>query len=168
MNFYKLSMDMTREDDVILHYNSEHKIELNTFQKGVYYDLREESIEFCYDEDEGKLWTDFLANDKGWFIVSEKLKTILNDVNSDIQFIEIYIVDKENAPVNKKYYIANILKVIDALCLEKSQYFETYIEGKGTIYTVSKNGIYEENSVEWNDAGRNGTADIVQFVCGRR
>ena len=45
-----------------------------------------------------------------------------------------------------EYYIANIIKVVDALCLEKSQYFETEIEGIGTIYTVSKYGIYADKT----------------------
>ena len=35
---------------------------------------------------------------------------------------------------------------MDALCLDKSQYFETEIEGIGIIYTVSKYGIYAEKT----------------------
>ena len=46
----------------------------------------------------------------------------------------------------KQYYIANIIKVVDALCLDKSEYFETEIEGIGTIYTVSKYGIYADKT----------------------
>jgi len=46
----------------------------------------------------------------------------------------------------KQYYIANIIKVVDALCLDKSEYFETEIEGIGTIYTVSKYGIYSDKT----------------------
>ena len=42
--------------------------------------------------------------------------------------------------------IANIIKVVDALYLDKSQYFSTEIEGIGTIYTVSKYGIYAEKT----------------------
>ena len=43
-------------------------------------------------------------------------------------------------------YLANIIKVVDALCLDKSEYFETEIERIGTIYTVSKYGIYADKT----------------------
>ncbi|MCR4831708.1 MAG: DUF1629 domain-containing protein [Pseudobutyrivibrio sp.] len=145
MQFYKLSMDMERENDVILHCNNCSEIGLNTFVTGKYYS---ESINiiFFYDEKEGNVWTDYLANDKGWFIVSERLKVLLQKMNSNIQFIDIRIYDIENQDTNKTYYIANILKVVDALCLDKSEYFETYIEGKGMIYSVIKYGIYENKT----------------------
>lgn len=51
-----------------------------------------------------------------------------------------------------QYYIANIIKVVDALCLNKSQYFATEIEEIGTIYTVSKYGkygIYDDRYKKW-------------------
>ena len=67
-------------------------------------------------------------------------------MNSDIQFIEVGIYDIEGKNTEKKYYIANILKVVDALCLDKSDYFGTYIEGKGMVYSVSQYGIYEKKT----------------------
>ncbi len=146
MRYYKLSMDMEREKDVILHCKNCADIELNTFSVGKYYDNYGISIMFYYDENEGNVWTDFLANDKGWFIVSEKLRLILQGLNSEIQFIDILIFNNDGVTVEEKYYIANIVKVVDALCLNKSDYFETYIEGRGTIYTVSKYGIYENKT----------------------
>lgn len=146
MQFYKLSMDMERENDVILHCKNCGDIELGTFKFGEYYHEEAESISFYYDENEGDIWTDYLANDKGWFIVSDRLKELFNKIRSDVQFVEIEIYDRNGINSMKKYYIANILKVVDALCLDKSDYFETYIEGKGTIYTVSKYGIYENKT----------------------
>lgn len=43
-------------------------------------------------------------------------------------------------------YKTNVLRVVDALCLEKSKYFETEISGIGTVYTVSKYGIYSDKT----------------------
>lgn len=146
MKYYKLSMDMEREKDIILHFKSCAGMELNTFSVGKYYDDNGIRIAFYYDEDEGAVWTDYLANDKGWFIVSEKLRSILQRMNSEIQFIDIVISNNQGEAVEEKYFIANILKVVDALCLDISDYFETYIEGRGTIYTVSKYGIYEDKT----------------------
>lgn len=42
-------------------------------------------------------------------------------------------------------YFGSILRN-HALCLDKSKYFETEIEGIGTIYTVSKYGIYADKT----------------------
>ena len=147
MNYFKLSMDMTRENDIVLHCKNCSNIDLNTFKTGKYYESNHaEKIEFFFDESEGKIWTDYLANDKGWFIVSASLKLILQEVNSEIQFISIEIYDKDGNSADVDYYIANIVKVVDALCLDKSDYFESYIEEVGTIYSISKYGIYEKKT----------------------
>lgn len=58
----------------------------------------------------------------------------------------VKIIQKSSDEVINEYYIVNIIKVVDALCLEKSQYFETEIEGIRTIYTVSKYGIYADKT----------------------
>ena len=79
-------------------------------------------------------------------LISSKLKKILELVNTDIQFLATKIREKNSEDVVAKYYVANIIKVVDALCLDKSQYFETEIEGIGIIYTVSKYGIYAEKT----------------------
>ena len=79
-------------------------------------------------------------------MVSNRLKTLLESVNTDIQFLKVGIKETNNGEDFKQYYIANIIKVVDALCLDKSKYFETEIEGLGTIYTVSKYGIYAEKT----------------------
>jgi len=146
MKYYKLSMDMEKEKGIILHCKNRERFESYTFKDGEYYYDENEGIELFFDGKEGDIWTDYLANDEGWFIVSEKLRQILQGLNSEIQFINIIIFDNEGISIGEKYYIANIVKVVDALCLDKSDYFETYIEGKGTIYSVSKYGIYENKT----------------------
>lgn len=146
MKYYKLSMDMERENSIILHCKNRERFESYTFKDGEYYYNVNEVIELFFEGKEGEIWTDYLANDESWFIVSERLKSLLQKIKSDIQFIDVSIYDIKGANTEKKYYIANIIKVVDALCLDKSDYFETYIEGKGTIYSVSKYGIYENKT----------------------
>ena len=142
MKYYKLAMNMERENDIVCHYQNDFGLQQNIFNVGKLYEGWKGNFEFYYDKTEGDILTDYVANDKGWFVVSNKLKNILNTMNTEIQFLPVRIVESNSKEVLKNYYIANIMRVVDALCLEKSDYFETKIPGKGTIYTVSKYGIY--------------------------
>lgn len=146
MKYYKLSMDMERENDIVCHYQNDYGIQQNALNVGKVFDGWDDRFEFLYTKEEGDVWTDYLANDKGWFLVSNKLKVLLESVNTDIQFLEVRIKETNNEDNFNEYYIANIIKVVDALCLDKSQYFVTEIEGIGTIYTVSKYGIYADKT----------------------
>lgn len=148
MKYYKLSMDMERENDIVCHYINGFDIQQNTFNVGKFYEGWDGRFEFYYDKQEGDDLTDYMANDKGWFVVSSKLKKILESINTEIQFLPVQIKEKDSNEVISEYYIANIVKVVDALCLHKSKYFETEIEGIGIIYTVSKYGIYAERTEE--------------------
>lgn len=146
MKYYKLSMDMERENDIICHFQNDYGIHQNALNTGKVFENWDDRFEFFYTKEEGDVWTDYLANDKGWFLVSNRLKTLLESVNTDIQFLKVGIKETNNGEDFKQYYIANIIKVVDALCLDKSEYFETEIEGIGTMYTVSKYGIYADKT----------------------
>ena len=146
MKYYKLSMDMERENDIICHFQNDYGIQQNALNTGKVFENWDDRFEFFYTKEEGDVWTDYLANDKGWFLVSNRLKTLLESVNTDIQFLKVGIKETNNGEDFKQYYIANIIKVVDALCLDKSEYFETEIQGIGTIYTVSKYGIYADKT----------------------
>jgi len=146
MKYYKLSMDMERENDIVCHYENDYGIRQNALNIGKNFEGWDNRFEFFYIKEEGDVWTDYLANDKGWFLVSDKLKKLLELVDTDIQFFKTNVKEKDSEDVANEYYIANIVKVVDALCLDKSQYFETEIEGMGIIYTVSKYGIYAEKT----------------------
>ena len=146
MKYYKLSMDMERENDIVCHFQNDYGIQQNALNVGKFFEDWNNNFEFFYNKDEGAVWTDYLANDKGWFLVSNRLKKLLETVNTDIQFLEVKIKEENNEEIFNRYYIANIIKVVDALCLDKSQYFETEIEKLGTIYTVSKYGIYADKT----------------------
>ena len=146
MKYYKLSMDMERENDIVCHYKNDYGIRQNALNTGRFFEDWDDRFEFFYVKEEGDVWTDYLANDKGWFLVSDRLKILLEAVNTDIQFLKVRIKEKNNEEASDQYYIANIIKVVNALCLDKSQYFVTEIEGTGTIYTVSKYGIYADKT----------------------
>lgn len=146
MRYYKLSIDMEGMHDIICHYQRDFEIPQNTFNTGRLYKGLDRTIKFTYDETEGYVATDYLANDKGWFLVSEKLKRILVSLDTDIQFLPVQITEENTNEGLVGYYIANITRAVDALCLDKSTYFETDIPDMGTIYTVSKYAIYQEKT----------------------
>lgn len=146
MKYYKLSTDMERENDIVCHYENDYGIQQNALNIGKIFEGWDERFEFFYTKEEGDVWTDYLANDKGWFLISNKLKKLLELVNTDIQFFATKVKERNNEDDINEYYVANIVKVVDALCLDKSQYFETEIEGIGIIYTVSKYGVYAKKT----------------------
>lgn len=74
MKYYKLSMDMKREKDIVCHYTNDFGIQQNELNVGKPYKGWDGKFEFYYDKQEGDVLTDYIANDKGWFVVSNKLK----------------------------------------------------------------------------------------------
>ena len=114
---------MERENDIICHFQNDYGIHQNALNTGKVFENWDDRFEFFYTKEEGDVWTDYLANDKGWFLVSNRLKTLLESVNTDIQFLKVGIKETNNGEDFKQYYIANIIKVVDALFFDKSEYF---------------------------------------------
>lgn len=149
MKYYKLIQDMYGKNDIICYSETGEPGDttlLLMFSRGKKCESWDENFCFYYDENEGNRATDFLANDKGWFLVSEKLRKVLESLNTEIQFLPVKIMERKSRKELPGYYIANILRVVDALCLEKSVYSEVHIEKLGTIYNVIKHGIFAEKT----------------------
>lgn len=78
MKYYKLSMDMNRGNDIICHFDDKFTIPQNALIMGKYFNQWDDKTVIRFSIEEGSVWTDYLANDKGWLLVSEKLKKSLN------------------------------------------------------------------------------------------
>lgn len=149
MKYYKLIEDMNGKNDITCYSEAGEPGDttlLLMFSRGIKCESWDEDFCFYYDENEGNRATDFLANDKGWFLVSDKLRKVLESLNTEIQFLPVKIMERKSKKELPDYYIANILRVVDALCLEKSVYSEVNIEKLGTIYNVIKYGIFAEKT----------------------
>lgn len=135
-----MSKDINEEDIVCL---SEYNGEINGYDLclGKEYKKWDKPFQFYYDAKEGGRATDYLANDMGWFLVSEKLKSILDEVNTTIQYLSVQIVEKDSGEELKGYHIANILTVVNALCLRRC----TKGFGFGRLFRdIIKYAIYEK------------------------
>ncbi len=49
---------------------------------------------FFYDQSEGSFPSDYLANDKGWFVVSDKLKRMMESLDTEIQYLPVEVWEK--------------------------------------------------------------------------
>lgn len=94
MKYYKLALDMERENDIVCYYQNDFGVRQNTFNVGKFYEGWDDKFEFYYDKTEGYVLTDYVANDRGWFVVSNKLKNILKTMNTSIQFLPVRIIEK--------------------------------------------------------------------------
>ena len=150
MKYYELSADVDKENVIICHYYSDFNVPYLQLIVGEKCESWNDDTEFYFLSEEGNIWTDYLFNDKGWFLVSKRLRAILEKLNTDIQFLRITVKEKNNVEPSREYFAANILRMVDALCLEKSKYFETNVKGIGTVYTISEYGVYA-NRTEGSD-----------------
>ena len=73
MNYYKIFTNTTN-GDVILHYKEDYGISLNSLVIGKKFDNWDDRFSFYYDKTEGNIWNDCVCNDKGWLVISERLK----------------------------------------------------------------------------------------------
>lgn len=164
MKYYKLLMDMTGKNDIVCHYRDNfgmQEFDLCIGQK--FYDWKDD-FSFYYDQEEGNRATDFLANDMSWFVVSEKLKTVLDALNTKIQYFKVKITEKSTEQPLENYYVANIISLVNALCIENSTYFKTQINGIGTVYSISKYAIYEDKANGFDIFKLTGHQEIPIFV----
>lgn len=97
---------MERENDVVCHYQNDFGLGQNIFNIGKFYEGWDGRFKFYYDKAEGAVLTDYIANDKGWFVVSQKLKSILETMNTEIQFLSVQIEEKNGNESIEGYYIA--------------------------------------------------------------
>ena len=82
-----------------------------------------DTIKFECDIDEGPVPTEKLGNAYGWEMFSEKALNLFEDIiKGDVQLLPVVIVDKDNGQDMGKYFVVNVLPLLDALDLEHSVY----------------------------------------------
>ena len=110
MLYYKVGVDFDRVGDVICHNTKKGNIEIMKYCRAQEEEPMDKDFELLFDKKEGNVLTDLLANDNGWFLVSERFREIiLEQFNTNVQFFDVKIKEVQSRSILEKYYIANIL-----------------------------------------------------------
>ncbi|MBA4538765.1 hypothetical protein H1Z61_16940 [Bacillus aquiflavi] len=144
MNYYKVMTNTSKENDIICHYENDYGIEQNKLIIGEPFNSWDSRFEFFYDSHEGNEPTDMLANDKGWLVVSERLKNVILKFTNKLELYKVKIFEKTTKEELINYHVVNILNVVDALSLEDSDYFTVNTKEKGSIHIINRHTLLEK------------------------
>lgn len=137
MRYYKMAIDMERTGDVICH--SPSVPEINQYCRGRVEEPLPAGFRFTYRLQEGSGLTDWLANDKGWLLVSEAFRQqVLQAVQTEVQLLPADVVCEEDGFCHR-YWVVNVLALADALHLPGSEYSVFQVPGRDApFYSVRK------------------------------
>lgn len=140
MKYYKLLYDHENDVDFIGCLSEElYGVDQYDVEQGKCISHWDERITLSYNPNEGKISTDYLANDLGWLLVSYKFKKLLEDSQiSGIQYLPINVKNKIDNKELKGYFVANIYNFIDALDFENSKYDLFDIDENEKMLAVEK------------------------------
>ena len=145
MDYYKMMFDGSkkRDDDIMARPYVGIKDSYIVFD-GVFISDWNDDFAFWYDPKEGHLATDFLGNVYGWQIFSERALKLFGDIiSNDIQLLPTKVINRDTGQETGKYFVVNVLPLLDALDLENSVY--NYHGPKDVAHlSVIKYGIKKE------------------------
>lgn len=90
-----LASEDINEDRIVCLSNDDEDINGYELCIGKEYKRWDGKFQFYYDQDQGSKETDYLVNDMSWFLISEKLKAILDEMNTTIQYLPVQIKRKK-------------------------------------------------------------------------
>lgn len=144
MNYYKLLLDDSNENDVVCYCNDIHGFEQYELDEGKFIQDWVSDITFYFNPLEGDRITDYLANNLGWFVVSNRFKNVLSESGIDgIQYLPVKVINSKDNTTIDNYYVANVLHVVDALDLQNSDYSVMDIDGE-KIYSIRKYVVIQD------------------------
>lgn len=148
MKYYKLLLNDSNLNDIVCYSNDSSEFEQYHLQEGKFIKNWNEDFTFYYNSEDGNRLTDYLANDLGWFLVSNRFKKFLNVIdNNEIQYLPLKVVNLKDKSIINSYSVANILTVLDVLNLEYSDYSVIEVDDE-KLYSIIK---YAINKNELND-----------------
>lgn len=145
MKYFKLILDASNDNDVVVHCEDTHGFEQYELKEGNFLENWNDNITFYFNLQDGNRFTDYLANNLGWFIVSKKFRNLINRIGEGVQFLPVNVIDFESKSriEDDEYFVANVLDVVDALNLENSDYSVLDLDDE-KIYSVRKYAVSED------------------------
>ncbi|MFC4323285.1 imm11 family protein [Litchfieldia salsa] len=141
MKYYKLLLDDSNQNDIVCFCKDSKGFEQFHLKEGKLIKNWNEDLTFYFNPEEGSEQTDYLANNLGWFLVSDKLKSLLIEIDkSQIQYLPIRVVNSKDNSIIKGYSVANILSLLDVLNLEHSDYSVIEVDDE-KVYSIRKYAI---------------------------
>lgn len=99
-------------------------LEDHTVCCGKYIDNWNIDITLVCDNKKEHIVPDWMSNDNGWLVVSQRFVDVVkNFENGAIQYLPIKIDAVQPQMKEEKYFVANVIKVIDAIDYENSDCF---------------------------------------------
>lgn len=90
--------------------------------------------------------TDWICEVHGWLVVSQRfVDAVKNLKNGNIQYLPVKIDAVQSQMQGEKYYVANVIKVIDAVDYENSDYFETPLFRQVARYSLREESIMKNH-----------------------
>lgn len=151
MRYFKLIYDFENDDDYVVVISDKKAEEYDKkILKGELIKNWDREIKFEYNVEEGKIFTDYLANDNGWLIVSKNFFDLMEDiVGETIQYLDINITNSITKEEYKNYKVANVTTLLDALDLENSIYDFFELDDE-KILSVEKYALKREKIKNYN------------------
>lgn len=140
MKYFKLLIDFENNNNDIVCTSSEiFDIEQYEVMEGKYVEKWNEKNTLYFEPTKGARPTDYLSNDLGWFVISDKFKCILEELRiSGVQYLPIRIRNTTNNEVLEGFSVCNIFNLVDALDLANSDYTEFELDENEKIISVKK------------------------------
>jgi len=142
VKYYKLMTDFSSNEDVVCTIADLQGIQKFDVLKGKPAVHWNENVTFEYNAADGSVLTDYLANDMGWFLVSEAFKTAIQQTaEGQVEFLPVKLVETQTRQT-VIYYVVNVTKVVDALDLDHSDH--TFFEANNIrVLSVKKYTLLE-------------------------
>jgi len=150
VRYYKIMFDdeRSKKEDIVCtseeDFLEKYEVKQYDLNEGKYFDDWNSNFTFYYNSKEGTKPTDLLANNLGWFLISQDFQDILKNIGvSEVQFLPVKIVEKNTGKKLEGFSVLNIISLSDALDLTHSTYTE--IEARGQKYlTIIKYALSKE------------------------
>lgn len=163
MKYYELLFDRNDENLIFCDEDDIGSMDRYDVEQGKALEKWNEEVTFYYSE-EGRV-SDYLNNVLDWPIISSRIKALLEKQQvQGIQLLPVKIKKKNSKEELKGYFVLNICNLIDALDMEKSDYYKSDIPPHEIVVMQS---ILKEEKIKEIDIFRVKHSKFVIYISQR-